>query len=48
MAVMYAFLRKRLAAGPATILVGFWYALLIVLVLWSLVEPQAEFRYVEL
>ncbi|HEX5078207.1 MAG TPA: hypothetical protein VFV80_03585 [Geminicoccaceae bacterium] len=45
---MYAFLRRWLPEGPATMLVGLWYALLIVLVLWSLVEPQAEFRYVKL
>jgi hypothetical protein len=45
---MYAFLRWRLPAGPATAIVGIWYALLIVLVLWSVVEPQAEFRYVKL
>jgi hypothetical protein len=45
---MYAFLRKRLPAGPATVLVGIWYALLIALVLWSIVEPQTEFRYVKL
>ncbi|HSA81161.1 MAG TPA: hypothetical protein VLE23_10075 [Geminicoccaceae bacterium] len=45
---MYAFLRRRLPAGPATVVVGIWYALLLVLVLWSVVEPQAEFRYVNL
>jgi hypothetical protein len=45
---MYAFLRRRLSAGPATVVVGLWYALLIVLVLWSVVEPQAEFRYLKL
>ena len=45
---MYAFLRRRLPAGPATVVVGIWYALLIVLVLWSVVEPQTEFRYVTL
>lgn len=45
---MYAFLRRLLPEGPATIVVGLWYALLIVLVLWSLVEPQVEFRYVNL
>ena len=45
---MYAILRRRVPAGPATAIVGIWYALLIVLVLWSVVEPQAEFRYVKL
>jgi hypothetical protein len=45
---MYAFLRRRLPTGPATLIVGLWYALLIVLVLWSVVEPQVEFRYVNL
>ena len=45
---MYGFLRRRLPAGPATLVVGIWYALLIVLVLWSVVEPQTEFRYVTL
>ena len=45
---MYAFLRNRLPEGPATMLMGLWYALLILLVLWTLVEPQAEFRYVKL
>jgi len=29
-------------------IVGLWYAFLIVLVLWSVVEPQVEFRYVNL
>jgi hypothetical protein len=45
---MYAFLRRRLPPGHATLLVGLWYGLLIMLVLWSVVEPQAEFRYVNL
>jgi hypothetical protein len=45
---MYAFLRRQLPAGRATVVLGLWYALLIVLVLWSVVEPQAEFRYVKL
>jgi hypothetical protein len=45
---MYAFLRRRLPARPATMVTGLWYALLIVLVLWSVVEPQVEFRYVNL
>ena len=45
---MYAFLRRRTSPAAAAFLVGTWYALLIVLVLWSIVEPQVEFRYVEL
>jgi hypothetical protein len=45
---MYAMLRRHVSARAATVLVGAWYALLVVLVLWSVVEPQVEFRYAEL
>jgi hypothetical protein len=45
---VYGILRKHLSARAATFLMGAWYALLVVLLLWSVVEPQVEFRYVEL
>jgi hypothetical protein len=45
---VYAILRRHVSARAAAVLVGAWYALLIVLVLWSVVEPQVELRYVEL
>ena len=45
---MYGILRRHMSVRAATMLMGAWYALLVVLVLWSIVEPQVEFRYVEL
>jgi hypothetical protein len=45
---MYGILRRYMSVRAATMLMGAWYALLVVLVLWSIVEPQVEFRYVEL
>ena len=45
---MYGILRRHMSVRAATMLMGAWYALLVVLVLWSIVEPQVAFRYVEL
>lgn len=42
---MNAFLRDRFSAPVADVLTAFWYAALIVLVLYFAFEPQAEFRY---
>ncbi len=45
---MYGFLRQHLAKIPADILMGIWYALLILLVFYSIFEEQAEFLYLAL
>jgi hypothetical protein len=45
---MYSFLRRYLAKVPADICMGIWYALLIILVFYSIFEQQAEFLYLAL
>lgn len=45
---MYDWLERRLPPHAAAILLGVWYAILVVLVLYSAFEPQATFRYIML
>lgn len=45
---MYSYLRRYLAKIPADILISIWYALLIILVFYSIFEQQAEFLYLAL
>lgn len=45
---VYAFVRRYVPPLAANILVGAWYALLICLALFFSLEPQAEFRYMNL
>lgn len=45
---MYRLLRKRFSVRSATVLLGLWYTALLMLVLFSLLEPEGEFRYVRL
>jgi hypothetical protein len=42
---LYTRLCSVFSPFAARVLVGLWYGLLIVLVLFSVLEPQAEFRY---
>ena len=44
---MWLYVRLCAVLTPllARILTGFWFALLIVLVLFFLIEPQGDFRY---
>lgn len=46
--MMYAFLKPRLGETAAQVLNGLWYAILVVLVIYSAFEPRAEFQYMML
>ena len=45
---VYVFLRRHLPEGAAVALTGVWFGLLIFLVIYCSLEPQAAFRYGEL
>lgn len=45
---MYAFLVKKMNRKPAILLTAFIYAAMLLLVLYSAFEPQAELKYIAL
>jgi hypothetical protein len=45
---MYGFLKRNLPGPVADVLMALWYVLLILVVLYCVFEPQAEFRYLML
>lgn len=45
---MYRFLRRKFRPSVANVLIAFWYALLVILVLYCAFEPRTEFTYLAL